>query len=335
MCKAPYEYILFDCVLKSFRTEYVDEAAERRARAAPGGGPGGGASLLSAAHRRRRALYVSQGPGATNPAGGAAAAAAGASGVASSEVVEPRTVQPTAVAAAASQGGRPAGVTAPAMSTQGRGAIRRGADDPELKAFVKRELQAVLLQEDVTLVAQHVLGVLRAVLGGPNSVASGGGGGSSVPWRGAQPVRALAPGRNRYVPPPKRPRGAATAQGPAASVQDIETALSREAACFLHDDVQQFARQVGLFLTSGLSVKAFDDLVFGAAEEHAQGGGPIDGAHGSTAGATRVDGVEGADGGAAGSRSQKRRASNDVIGFAEESDGGGDDFGYEEYSDEG
>ncbi|KAG2436806.1 hypothetical protein HXX76_006329 [Chlamydomonas incerta] len=257
MCKRNYEYILYDCVLKSFRTEYVDEAAERRARAAGGGrAPGAAALALSAAHRRRRALYV-----------GAAGGAGGAAGL-----------QPPPAAAGRAE----RGASGRAAAAGGNGTIRRGADDPELQAFVKRELQAVLLQEDVALVMQHVLGVVRTVVG---ATASGSGVGAA--GRGAAPGLALAPGRNKYVPQPKRLRATATAPGLAATIQEVEAALCREATCFLQADAPEFARQLGLFLTSGLSVKAYDELVFGSAEGHApqdrQEGGPVDGALGSAA----------------------------------------------------
>ncbi len=174
------------------------------------------------------------------------------------------------------------------------------------------------------------------------------------------------------MPQPKRPHTAATAQAPTATVQvgtcaatawlcaerivaqrlytaatlpaplqEVEAALCSEAASFLQADAQEFARQVGLYLTSGLSVKAFDELVFGSSDEHAaphirKDGGPADGAQGSAAGlGDDAGGSVAGSRGRAGDSSQKRRASTDVIDLVEDSDGGADDFGYEQYSDEG
>lgn len=114
----------------------MDEAAERRARAA--GDPGGAAMALSAGHRRRRALYVHSGSGpdaaGASVASGYAGAAPGAGGVTAEGVAG---LAPPAAAGRAARGG---GGRA-AMAAFGSGAIRRGADDPELQTFVKRELQ--------------------------------------------------------------------------------------------------------------------------------------------------------------------------------------------------
>lgn len=129
--------------------------------------------------------------------------------------------------------------------------------------------------------------------------------------------------------------------------QELEAALCREATCFLQADAQEFAHQVGLFLTSGLSVKAYDELVFGSAEDYhttqdRQEGGPADGATGSAGGAAAYAGLDGGDaGGSAGAgrdsgvAGSRRVSGTDVINLVDsDTDGGGDDFGYEEYSDE-
>ncbi|GIL75037.1 hypothetical protein Vretimale_2476, partial [Volvox reticuliferus] len=169
MCKQPYLYIIFDCVLNSYRVEFVDDEARRKGCVASSGI----GMALSAGHRRRRALYVTQprqtpqsqvqqqwhansphslGQGQLQESGPAPGPEAqGAAG----NTVQGPTAAPTAQSAGRST---MVGCAVPAVK------VRRH-DDPELRIFVERELQALLLQEDVGMLLEHVLGVVKNVSG--------------------------------------------------------------------------------------------------------------------------------------------------------------------------
>ncbi|GLC68743.1 hypothetical protein PLESTF_000730400 [Pleodorina starrii] len=308
MCKQPYDYILYDCVLNSYRVEFVDDEARRRGCSTVGVGAG---MALSAGHRRRRAIYVKQAqpqpppqpPTASPPLeqsqqqrqeqqpeqadtqelvarslgpsldgqhqdsavppdarrGALTNGAAGSSlrGVAAKAWAAGAGPAQPAAAVATRAEARPPIPRAPS-SSRSSSKLRR-ADDPEVIAFVERELQAVMLQEDVGMLVQHVVGVLRNVLGAGGAPGAGGGGGSGCG------VKFLIPGASRisrYAPPPvKRPR---TVEAPSLPPQqDFEGTLAREMTSFLQRDSGLFASELYLFLASGLNVRGYDELVFG------------------------------------------------------------------------
>ncbi|KXZ43986.1 hypothetical protein GPECTOR_76g808 [Gonium pectorale] len=188
-------------------------------------------------------------------------------------------------------GGRGVGVVtsqAPAPgAAAGRGqqqaapAATRSIDDPDVGTFVERELQAVLLQKDVSLVLQHVLGVLRAIT-------IGGVGGRGSGRRG----------QAGSMPPAKRARPSAARLPPQ---EEFEASLSREVLTFLPRDSDTFAREVYLYLSRGLSVRAYDTLVFG--EEVARDAAAVAAAEGSASGG--------------GQRGDERNGSESVLGAAE------------------
>ncbi|EFJ40552.1 hypothetical protein VOLCADRAFT_99651 [Volvox carteri f. nagariensis] len=278
------------------RIEFVDDEAQRRARTTVGRGT---VMALSAAHRRRRALYVKQPPQPQDQRhqqqlqpqhleGAHASTEPGQGDLQDSSIVTSETLAPgrpssapgvvednrrsqsaataTAATVAVAQPAAPlrAGVAAVAAAAAAR--VRR-PDDPEVQAFVERELQAVLLQEDVGMLLQHVLGVLRNVLGGSagsgaSSSRGGGGGGGGV-------SRLSAP--SRYVPASAKRARTATMTPSLPSRQDFENAMAREISSFLVEkDSLTFVGQLYLFLASGLTVRGYDESVFGP-EEAARG----------------------------------------------------------------
>ncbi|GIL47912.1 hypothetical protein Vafri_4540 [Volvox africanus] len=210
MCKQPYLYILFDCVLNSFRVEFVDDEARRRG-CVPSGGMG---MALSAGHRRRRALYVTQPrqtpqlPEQQRPAqlghvhslqglGQGQVQDSGPAPCPEAQGSAGRTSQGPAATATAQAAGR--------GTVVGCAVKVRRHDDPELRVFVERELQALLLQEDVGMLLEHVLGVVKNISGSTGANSSGSASRCAVASGSGITVSVLR--NSRYVPPAaKRPR---------------------------------------------------------------------------------------------------------------------------------
>ncbi|GLI69607.1 hypothetical protein VaNZ11_014274 [Volvox africanus] len=272
MCKQPYLYILFDCVLNSFRVEFVDDEAQRRG-CVPSGGTG---MALSAGHRRRRALYVTQPrqtpqlpqqqqpehPVRVHPLQGLGQGEVQDSGPGpcpkaqdlASQGAAGGTVQdPAATVTTRAAGKRTvAGCAAPAVKM-------RRHDDPELRVFVERELQALLLQEDVGMLLEHVLGVVKNISG---STGASSGNASRCAVASGSGISVSVLRNSRYVPPPaKRTRTMAPSLPPR---QEFERVMSTEMESFLQQKGHMFASQLYMFLVSGLSVRGYDELVFGS-----------------------------------------------------------------------
>lgn len=112
----------------------------------------------------------------------------------------------------------------------GRRVQPRAPSSPQTSEWVTRELQALLLEDDVDVIAQHVVGVLQGLANRQKQ--------SRCKGPGTSPV---------YGPQPAFLAGI---------VQAVQSFLDEHAA--------SFARQLWCFLESGLSISAHDALVFGA-----------------------------------------------------------------------
>lgn len=121
----------------------------------------------------------------------------------------------------------------------------RPPQDRETATFVQRELQAVLLTEDVGIIVQHVTGVLLNLAK-----------------------------RHAPKPSPSTPRtaGGSTYGDKAGFLAAVAASM---AGFLVEDQAAQFAEQLWCFLHSGLTVAAYDRLVFAyaAREEGEEGRG--------------------------------------------------------------
>lgn len=112
----------------------------------------------------------------------------------------------------------------------GRRVQPRAPNSPQTSEWVTRELQALLLEDGVDVIAQHVVGVLQGLTNRQKQ--------SRCKGPGTSPV---------YGPQP-------------AFLAGIMQAVQG----FLDEHAAAFARQLWSFLESGLSISAHDALVFGA-----------------------------------------------------------------------
>ncbi|KAI8466956.1 MAG: hypothetical protein J3K34DRAFT_524108 [Monoraphidium minutum] len=173
----------------------------------------------------------------------------------------------------------------------------RAPDDPVVEAWLRRELQALLLEADVGVWVHQLLGVLRSCAAGGSAAGGGigrGGGGSGAAARGA------------------------------AGLERVE----RAARPVVSDHAPLFARQLWGFVQSGLTVAAHDAATFGECGGRAPkrrraaspgrssegGGSPSAGGGGRGGGRGGDSGVAGDGGGGAGGWSS---------GSGEDDDAGG------------
>ncbi|KAL4854779.1 hypothetical protein ACK3TF_004485 [Chlorella vulgaris] len=128
----------------------------------------------------------------------------------------------------------------------------------DLRAFVVRELQALMLQEEVGLVAQHVLATFQnAASGAPAAAAASAAGkplfAKAEKWAGAPPVAAQMADRQ-----PLRRAGSGAAGAPLPSVV---AGLQAAAAPFIFEHAERFAWELAAFATSRCSsLAAYDRL---------------------------------------------------------------------------
>eukprot|EP00775_Hariotina_reticulata_P012257 gene12257-12395_t len=108
----------------------------------------------------------------------------------------------------------------------------RPASHPQTAQWIERDLQAVLLTEAVEVIKQHVLGLLRSV----------------------QAAGAKAARNGRPMP------GVSSMYG---TKEGFMANMTQSIAGFMPDHAQTFAEELWDFLHSGLSVAAYDGMVFG------------------------------------------------------------------------
>ncbi|RMZ56202.1 hypothetical protein APUTEX25_002392, partial [Auxenochlorella protothecoides] len=137
----------------------------------------------------------------------------------------------------------------------------------DVARWVTRELQAILLQGDVDLLGQHLLGTLRgaAQLGGGARPGTSGGGPSHAvrwspfwsrvlevccaPWRWENGRVALVQCSLAATLKP---------HSPLCKLQDLCTRLGTAAGPFLHRHATRFAQQLVSFASSGQSLATWD-----------------------------------------------------------------------------
>ncbi|GIL47911.1 hypothetical protein Vafri_4540 [Volvox africanus] len=110
------------------------------------------------------------------------------------------------------------------------------------------------------MLLEHVLGVVKNISGSTGANSSGSASRCAVASGSGITVSVLR--NSRYVPPAaKRPRTMAPSLPPK---QEFERVMSTEMESFLQQKGQMFASQLYMFLVSGLSVRGYDELVFGS-----------------------------------------------------------------------
>lgn len=197
----------------------------------------GSSEFLTAAHRRRRVAYFTT-PSAANgqqaeasaPAPIPADPKASTSGV---PVAELEAAQPSPSDYGKADYSSLHSLEAAAVDRRHRRPAKRGKppDDAQLTLWITRELQALILDEDVALLLQHVQGVLKRMY-------------SAKPTNG---------------PAPSTPGSVFSATYGSRDAFLGSVAQSMEQ--FLQEFSAQFAAELWVFLHGGLTVAAFDEAL--------------------------------------------------------------------------
>ncbi|BDA49350.1 hypothetical protein COCOBI_13-4620 [Coccomyxa sp. Obi] len=192
LCKQTYASFIYDCRDRSYRRhDVLKQTSQDRV--------GDAASLLpSPAQRRRRSLYFQE--TAAEPCDDQGMASIGSVSGKARDGIEVTQLRPSLV------------------------------ERPAVSAWLRRELQALLMEEDVDLVAQHVLGTVRTLSSPASSNLKGG-----------------------------RP----TAQKVSLSRAQWVEAVAAAAEPYIFGNAAHFAGQLWAFIASGMSVAAHDAAVFG------------------------------------------------------------------------
>ncbi|CAL8464231.1 g3766 [Coccomyxa elongata] len=194
LCKQPYASFIYDCRDRSYRRHNVLKQTSQD--------PVGDAAslLLSPAQRRRRSLYFPE--AAAEPANDQGVVSVGNVSGKACDGIEVSQLRPSLV------------------------------ERPAVSAWLRREVQALLMEEDVELVAQHVLGTVRS-LSSP----------AATNLRGRPTVQKVSLSRAEWV-----------------------EAVAAAAKPYIFGNAAQFAGHLWAFIASGMSVAAHDAAVFGTDE---------------------------------------------------------------------
>ncbi|GBF99198.1 hypothetical protein Rsub_12457 [Raphidocelis subcapitata] len=250
VCRRPYTQVIYDVDGVTFRSHAVGTADGAGAAPQPGG-----ALQLDAGQRRRRSLYLNA---AAAAGGGAACRGARGEGGGGGGPGNGRSNGGGDGGSSGGDGGGGGGAHRGSGAPPGRPRLPpRGPGDPEVAAWIRRELQALMLEPSVELWQQQLLGVLRACWApAPGGAPAAGRGAPAGRGAGARRGHALgAPARGAAAGAPR-----ATGYG---QQQECLARLEAAARAPLGDHAPAFARELWRFLGSGLTVAAHDDAVFG------------------------------------------------------------------------